>query len=81
LEENKKIINQLFKKLEKMKATIIQNSITNEIICYKINDKKVSINTYHDKINYFLFWKNQIPMQITRRDKKGNFKHESYYSN
>ena len=63
-----------------MKATIIQNSSTNEIICYKINDKKVSKNIYHEKINSFLFWKNQIPMQITGRYKNGNFKHESYYS-
>ena len=64
-----------------MKATIIQDSVTNEILCYKIDNRKVSKNTYHDKINFFLYWKNQIPMQITSRDKKGNFKHDSYYSN
>ena len=64
-----------------MKATIIQNSVTNEIICYKIDNRKVCKNTYHEKINFFLYWKNQIPMQITSRDKNGNYKHDSYYSN
>lgn len=64
-----------------MKATIIQDANNNEIICYKINDKKVNINTYHDTINTFLYWKNQIPMQITSHDQNGNYKHDSYYSN
>ena len=64
-----------------MKATLIQDSKTNEILSYKIDNRKVSKNTYHDKINYFLYWKNQIPMQITSRDKNGNFIHDSYYSN
>ena len=64
-----------------MKATIIQNSETYEILSYKIDNRKVSTGTYHDKINYWLYWKNQIPMQITSRDKRGNFKHDSYYSN
>lgn len=64
-----------------MKATIIQDSKTNEILIYKINNRKVNIKTYHDKINYLLYWKNQVPMQITSRDKNGNFKHESYYNN
>lgn len=63
-----------------MKATIIQNSETNEILSYKIDNRKVNKNTYHDRINAFLYWKNQIPMQITSRDKNGNFKHDSYYS-
>ena len=63
-----------------MKATIIQNSETNEILSYKIDNRKVNKNTYHDRINTFLYWKNQIPMQITSRDKNGNFKHDSYYS-
>lgn len=64
-----------------MKATIIQNSITNEIICYKINDKKVNISQYHEKINLHLYFKNSIPMQFTSRLRNGNFKHEAYYSN
>ena len=63
-----------------MKATIIQNSETNEILSYKIDNRKVNKNTYHDRINTLLYWKNQIPMQITSYDKHGNFKHDSYYS-
>ena len=63
-----------------MKATIIQNSETYEILSYKIDNRKVNKNTYHDRINAFLYWKNQIPMQITSYDKHGNFKHDSYYS-
>ena len=63
-----------------MKATIIQNSETNEILSYKIDNRKVNKNTYHDRINAFLYWKNQIPMQIMSYDKHGNFKHDSYYS-
>ena len=64
-----------------MKATIIQDSETNEILCYKIDNRKVCKNTYHDKINFFLYWKNQVPMQITSKEKKGNYQHDSYYSN
>ena len=67
--------------IKTMNATMIQDAKSNEIICYKINDKKVCKNTYHDKINYHLYWKNQIPMQITSRDKNGNYQHDSYYSN
>ena len=64
-----------------MKTVKIQSKKTNEIIMYFIDNVRVNVHEFHNKVTLFnYFHSGNYNTSYTEKTKSGNYKHVSYYS-
>lgn len=64
-----------------MKTTKIQSSKTNEVIMYFIDNVRVNMHDFHNKITTFnYFHSGNYNASFTTKTSSGNYRHTCYYS-